>query len=308
LILQVLGCIGMVMGFFFLFNIQIEDFSGNLFNRLFFKSQSIREEIMEETQRKKKGYLRREIEEVKTILKTTGREERFSVICTLSLLLAVLGAVIAALLGNMFLIPVAAAGCIFIPLWYVKLTAIHVKNAISEELETALSIITTAYLRSEDIVTSIEDNLLYLNPPVKNIFQEFVSRIILIDSDLEAALEELKKGIENEVFVEWVDALKACLYDRSLKTTLPPIVAKLSDMRIVNAELEYMVSEPRKEFITMVLLVFGNIPLIYFLNESWYDTLMHSIPGQVILSVITIVVLFSTAAVIQLTKPIEYRT
>ena len=155
---------------------------------------------------------------------------------------------------------------------------------------------------------SVEENLEYLNPPVKTVFADFVSRIRLIDPDLEAALEELKGKIENDVFMEWVDALKSCLYDRSLKTTLTPIVAKLSDMRIVNAELEYLVFEPRKEFITMVVLAVGNIPLLYFLNQSWYDTLMHTIPGQIMLAVTGAIIFVSTACVIKLTKPIEYRT
>ena len=155
---------------------------------------------------------------------------------------------------------------------------------------------------------SVEENLEYLNPPVKTVFADFVSRIRLIDPDLEAALEELKGKIENDVFMEWVDALKSCLYDRSLKTTLTPIVAKLSDMRIVNAELEYLVFEPRKEFITMVVLAVGNIPLLYFLNQSWYDTLMHTIPGQIMLAVTGTIIFVSTACVIKLTKPIEYRT
>ena len=74
---------------------------------------------------------------------------------------------------------------------------------MSAELETALSIITTAYLRSEDILTSVEENLEYLNPPVKNIFQDFVSRIRLIDPDLEAALDELRTRIADDVFKEW---------------------------------------------------------------------------------------------------------
>ena len=155
---------------------------------------------------------------------------------------------------------------------------------------------------------SVEENLEYLNPPVKTVFADFVSRIRLIDPDLEAALEELKGKIENDVFMEWVDALKSCLYDRSLKTTLTPIVVKLSDMRIVNAELEYLVFEPRKEFITMVVLAVGNIPLLYFLNQSWYDTLMHTIPGQIMLAVTGAIIFVSTACVIKLTKPIEYRT
>ena len=308
LTLQVMACLGIIIGSFLVFRIGLHDFTGNIFNRLLNGPKGIREEILEETKQKKKSFFRREIEEVQEILKSTDREEMFPLLCTVSLLLFAAGAAGAAMIGNFFLVPVAAAGFMFVPFWYIKLTASHLKKDVSAELETALSIITTAYLRSEDILTSVEENLEYLNPPVKNVFQDFVSRIRLIDSDLESALEDLKGKIANDVFEEWVDALKACLYDRSLKTTLTPIVAKLSDMRIVNAELEYLVFEPRKEYITMVLLVVGNIPLLYFLNQSWYDTLMHTIPGQIMLSITGIIIFVSAAYVVKLTKPIEYRS
>ena len=59
--------------------------------------------------------------------------------------------------------------------------------------------------------------------------------------------------------------------DRGLKTILTPIVAKLSDMRIVNGELENMVFEPRKEFIIMQVLVVGNNPCCTFLNRDWFQ-------------------------------------
>ena len=308
LTLQVMACLGIIIGSFLVFRIGLHDFTGNIFNRLLNGPKGIREEILEETKQKKKSFFRREIEEVQEILKSTDREEMFPLLCTVSLLLFAAGAAGAAMIGNFFLVPVAAAGFMFVPFWYIKLTASHFKKDVSAELETALSIITTAYLRSEDILTSVEENLEYLNPPVKNVFQDFVSRIRLIDSDLESALEDLKGKIANDVFEEWVDALKACLYDRSLKTTLTPIVAKLSDMRIVNAELEYLVFEPRKEYITMVLLVVGNIPLLYFLNQAWYDTLMHTIPGQIMLSITGIIIFVSAAYVVKLTKPIEYRS
>lgn len=308
LTLQVMACIGIVTGTFLLFKISLNDFTGNIFKRLLNGPKGIRDEILEETRRKKKSHLRREIEEVQGILAATDREDMFPFLCTASLLLFTAGAAAAAVIGNFFLVPVAAAGLMFVPFWYIKLTASHFRKDVSAELETALSIITTAYLRSEDILTSVEENLEYLNPPVKNVFLDFVSRIRLIDPDLEEALEDLKGKIANDVFEEWVDALKACLYDRSLKTTLTPIVAKLSDMRIVNAELEYLVFEPRKEFITMAVLVVGNIPLLYFLNRSWYDTLMHTIPGQIMLSITGIVIFVSAAHVVRLTKPIEYRS
>ena len=294
--MQVVACLGIMAGCFLLFGISLTDFTGNIFTKLLDGPKGIREEILEQTQRKKKSFFRREIEEVQSILKATDRENTFPLLCTVSLLLFAAGAAGAAMLGNFFLVPVLAVGFMFLPFWYIKLTASHFKKDVSAELETALSIITTAYIRSEDILTSVEENLEYLNPPVKNIFQDFVSRIRLIDPDLEAALDELRNRISDDVFREWVDALKACLYDRSLKTTLTPIVAKLSDMRIVNAELEYMVMEPRKEFITMVVLVVGNIPLLYFLNQDWYHTLMHTVVGSVFLLIIPALYIFPLAA------------
>ena len=76
-------------------------------------------------------------------------------------------------------------------------------------------------------------------------------------------------------------------------------------MRVVNAELENMVFEPRKEFIVMQVLVIGNIPLLHFLNQDWYH-LAHTI-GAIILTICAAVMFVSTAFVIKLTQPIEYR-
>lgn len=84
-------------------------------------------------------------------------------------------------------------------------------------------------------------------------------------------------------------------------------MAKLSDMRLVNAELEYMVYEPRKEFITMVVLVVANVPLLSFLNRDWYQTLMTTDVGKILLSITAAAIFFSAARVVRLTKPIEYR-
>ena len=59
------------------------------------------------------------------------------------LLLFAVGAGIAIVLNNLLLVPVLAMGMMFLPFWYIKLTAGHYKKDIAAELETALSIITT---------------------------------------------------------------------------------------------------------------------------------------------------------------------
>ena len=301
------ACIGMITGFFMLIGLSPQEFTASVFARLTDKPRAIRDEVGEFTRRKKRSYLRREIAEVQAILKVTGREKRFPMLCALSLALFAAGASIAIMLGNLFLIPVMAVGLMLLPFWYVRLTQSNYKKNISAELETALSIITTAYLRNEDILTAVEENITYLNPPVLSVFRGFLSRVKLVDPDITAALHDLKAHIENPVFHEWCDALIACQHDRSLKTTLTPIVTKLSDMRVVNGELENLVFEPRKEFIIMQVLVVGNIPLMYFLNPDWYHTLMHTPLGQIILTICAAVIFVSTAFVIKLTQPIEYR-
>ena len=274
--IQLIACIGMVTGFFILLRLSPMEFTDGVFRRLTSRPKSLKDEINELTHRKKKSFLRREIADTQNILKMTGREAKFPAICAMSLLLFVVGASAAIMLGNFFLVPVLAVGMMFVPFWFIKLTASYYKKNIAAELETALSIITTAYLRNEDIQTAVEENLEYLNPPVKSVFAEFLARIQLVDPDVDAALQDMGTKIDNAVFREWVAALLACQHDRGLKTILTPIVAKLSDMRIVNGELENMVFEPRKEFIIMQVLVVGNIPLLYFLNRDWFNTLMHT--------------------------------
>lgn len=303
----IVACVGLTAGFFMLFGISPMEFTEGIFSRILAKPNSIKSQINEATRRKKPNLLRREITEAQEILRLTNRTQMFGILCACSLGLAAAGICISAAIGNLFLAPVLAIGLMFVPFWYVKTTATNYKKAISSELETALSMITTAYLRNEDIITSIKENVHYLNAPVKSVFENFISRIKLSNPDLTAAILDMKQHIDNEVFHEWCDSLILCQNYRSLKSTLTPIVNKLSDMRVVNADLEYMVTGPRKEFITMALLVIGNIPLLYMLNKAWYNSLMNTIPGQIILAVSAVGIFVAAAIVIKLTKPIEYK-
>lgn len=305
--IQLLACAGLIVGAFLLLGLKPVEFTDNLFAFLLRPKGSIREDIKSSTGRRKVGPLRREIREAQDVLEMTGRSSRFSLMCAVSLTMFCLGGSLAILLGNFFMAPVLAVGFMFVPFWYVKLTANHYKRDIASELETALSVVTTAYLRTEDIVTAVEENIAYLNPPVSKVFKDFLMQIKLVNPDVEAAIKTMRSRIDNEVFREWCDAVCDCQHDRSLKTTLTPIVAKLSDMRNVNAELEYMIVEPRKEFLIMVIFVIGNIPLMYLLNKDWYHVLMHTPLGQIILAVTAAVIFVSAGFVVKLTRPIEYR-
>ena len=303
LTLRIFAFMALMVGAFRLLDIRFTD----LFRDFINKPQSIRTQIDEATNRKKKRFIVRQIEEVSEIMRLTDREDKIPVVFIACMVFAIAGTIIASLFDNVFLIPVLGIGMMCLPVWYVKLTASHFKKDISEELETALSVISSAYIRNEDIVTAVEENVHYLNPPIKNVFTDFLVQLKLIDSDVVKAIEGLKTKIDNDVFHEWCDALIQCQSDRNLKSTLTPIVTKLSDVRTVNTELELMLAEPRKEFIIMALLVVATIPILYFLNKEWYEILMHTGIGKIVLAFDFAAIFICGAFVVKLTRPIEFR-
>lgn len=305
--IQLIACIGMIAGFFMVLNLSPRELSDSIFSQLTAAPGSIRADINESTRRKKAGFFRREIAEAQAVLAASGREGKFPMVCMTSLGLFALGACFAILAGNAFLVPVLAIGMMLTPFWYIKLTDGNFKKDVAAELETGLSVITTAYLRTENFQQAVEENVKYLHHPVQGVFQHFLTRIKHIDPDMDAALHDLKYAIDSEVWQEWCDAVMACQADRSLKSTLTPIVTKLSDMRMVNGELKNLVFGPRKEFITMAILVLINIPLVRFINTDWYHTLTGTIPGQLVIAICIATVFVSFAFVVKLTQPIEYR-
>lgn len=120
-----------------------------------------------------KGFFNQDYE-LKQILKGTGRADRYEAIKRLSLILFAVGAVLALLIGNVYMVPILGIGFSLIPIWYLRSTAASYKKHLNEELETAISIITTSYLRTEDLIRSVKENLPYINEPVKANFEAFV--------------------------------------------------------------------------------------------------------------------------------------
>lgn len=269
--------------------------------------QTLRDKVLIAKGKKKSRKLTNEILHIRDALDATGKGKQFTLACAASILLLIAGCIVAVIIDNYFLIPVLAVALASLPFFYIKNTISAYDRHVKEEMETALSIITTSYIRSDDILGAVQENITYLKPPVRGIFQSFVGDAVMISSDLKTALRNLKEKISDAVFEEWCDTLMACQDDRTLKDTLLPIVGKLTDVRIVNNELKTMLSEVKKEYWMMVCLVIGNIPLLYMLNEAWYKSLMFTVAGKIVLAICGVVILITAAFMMKYTKPIEYK-
>lgn len=275
--------------------------------RLSSPKQTLREKVLIAKGRKKSRKLTSELNRIRDALSITGNENRFAVVCAASLFLMIVGCVLAVAIDNVFLIPVLALAFALLPFGYAKRTIKYYENHIQEELETTLSIITTSYIRSDDIVTAVKENLTYLKPPVKDIFAGFLAENTMISANIKESIKHLREKINNSIFQEWCDTLTACQDDRTLKETLMPIVAKLTDVRLANGEIKATLSAARTEYYMMAGMVIANIPLLYVLNKDWYYALMYTVPGKLILAVCGMAILVTYLFMNRYTKPIEYR-
>lgn len=158
----------LVSGLLTLFNVRFNDFLHVL---AISGKSTLQDDVDVLLGKPAKGFFNRETLEVEQLLKATGREGRFAMVKRISILLFALGAVLALLMDNPFLIPTLGAGFAFAPVWYLRSTAVAYKKHLNEELETAISVITTSYLRSGDLLKAVKENIPYLNPPVRLILR-----------------------------------------------------------------------------------------------------------------------------------------
>lgn len=256
---------------------------------------------------KKKKSLGSKLAYTQTALAAMGQENKFALVCCASLVLFAAGAVVAVLIDNVFLLPALSVAFALIPFIYVRNSLSQYEKHIKTDLETTLSTITTSYIRNEDIILAVRENLDYIKPPLRACFNAFIGDAVAVSSSVKQALRNLKEKVDDDIFREWCDALIRCQDDRALVDTLHPIVAKLTDVRVVNSELSTMMAAVRTEYYTMVGLVVGNIPLLYVLNKDWFHTLIYETPGKIVLGVCGAVIIVTYMFLLKFTKPVEYK-
>lgn len=304
-ILTILAIILVAAGVALLLNLTPEQITDDIL-KITSPEQTLRDKARIAQGKKKSRKISELLNNIQKALAETGHGTKFAFICAASLVLMVVGFILAVAIDNMFLAPIFATACCLIPFLYAKSITNYYEKHIELELETTLSMISTSYVRSENIVRAVEENLLYIRPPLNEIFRSFVGETKLINSDIKGALLRLRSRIHNDIYQEWCDALIQCQDDRTMKDTLYPIVSKLTDVRIVNNELSTLLQSVRIEYWSMVGLVICNIPLLYVLNKDWYHTLMHTMAGKIVLAICGLTILITAGFMMKFTKPIKY--
>lgn len=272
------------------------------------KSLVLRKRIEKTTKIRRRSAIERMIRETTEVLRITGKMKQWNLTVTVSIVLGILGLLISVMLGNALLFFVLPLGLSMLPLLFVQISARQYLAEVTAELETALSLITTSYLRTDTtILRAIEENVPILTEPVKSMFEHFLGKTRLVHADTSRALSELKDSFDDEVFHEWVDMLIQCQRDRTLKEELPLITGKLADMRMVAKDMEILLLPPLREYLSMLLLVLLLPALLFFMNRDWLSVLTETTFGHSLIAMMLAVIFFTSYRVAQQLRPVRYR-
>ena len=294
-------------GLFRLFGVEITGMREEIASIFARQEYTLKRKILIAKGKKKENKFIKLINDTKKLLILTNRYEKFEVICFSAVVGSVGAVVFSFAIGNPYLAIPLSVSVLVAPFIYVKFSTGRLEKKISEELETALSIITNSYIRNENIILAIEENINYMNEPVKGVFQSFLNECNYINPDIKSNLVTLRGRLSDSVFVEYCNALRQCQNDITLKSTLYGIVKKLSNIRIVTARLDGLIYAPVKEFFMMVTIYLVNLPAFYLLNKDWYRIVTDTTTGHIMVAVSAGIIVFATLNVLRLTRPITYR-
>lgn len=199
----------------------------------------------------------------------------------------------------------AATGVIMLPVPYIilKIRARWYKRNQEELLENSMNLITNSYLSCNDIIKSINENLDKLDIPKP--FEEFITDVTLIDSNIKRALLKLEIKINNRYFSEWINVL-VLAQEKSgdYRFILPAVVQSMNDAKRLQIETDTVMMAVWKEYFTSILLSFSIIPLLRWSNEVWFEILVGSVTGKLLILLMLLLTLISAFITLKINKPL----
>ena len=267
--------------------------------------QTLYAQVTELRRKRRNRSVFRTLAHFRDALAWVGEEKRFPRTVWCSVVLCLCGIPVAVLLENLFLTPSLCVGLGLFPFLLVRRYIRIADRRMEQELETTLSVITSTYLRTDDLVGAVEENLNYLKSPLRELFVSFCGDVRAVSASVPACLERLKHRTDSVVFREWIDVLIDCQRDRTLKDTLMPIVLRLTDVRMIRGEVRTVMAGARGEYFAMVGMVLANLPLLWLLNRDWYAALVDTVQGKLVLGICGAVILITGMLMDRYTTPLR---
>lgn len=230
------------------------------------------------TEEKKKSKFAVFATNIMTALETMNQVGSLYWLILLSFLLIIVGAFAGITFGNVWLSLVFGGLLASIPFIYVRMQYIEYKALLLDELETGLSVITSSIERLDNVVGGFEENIRFIQKPLKTIFEQFIYSVNHSVA-LNKAIDTMKEKVNNKVFNDWCDTLKLVSSDRNMKSALRPIVNRITDIKVASLEAKNILSEASGEFVGVMVLSVIFMFISYIAAPAGFSAMGFPLPS-----------------------------
>lgn len=257
--------------------------------------------------RQRVNFWSKNFEQARKVLMTTNQQSKVKLLNSLCVVFFFAGAGLALLSQNILLLPVLSVGLTLIPMWYIKYNEYHYINRLSNELEVALSVITTSYIRTDNLIQSIDENLKYIDSPVKEVFAGFLNEVNYVNANVASAIAKMKLSFANSIYHEWCDTMLLCQDDRELKHSLQPIVDQFRDNKELQQSMETILLKPTRDFRNLIVTELAIFILLYLLNNELLNIsiLLETLGGKALVTAYSAALFWGMNKAVNLSQPIN---
>lgn len=239
------------------------------------------------------------------ILNATGEESKLKTMRVVSLTCGAAGVFVSVYVGSWALAPILGVGFALLPMWLLKFKAYRYNVSVMNELSVVLSMVTNSYVRCENMVKAVEENIVYMNHPVKAHFESFVYQCTYVNSNVSANIQALRQEMDNAVFRLWCDCLVICQSDINQKSSLNAVVEQFTTDRELLNLLSAEITKPVQIFAIVAAITFTAFPLTSLMGTQFgignaLDILFGTLVGQCVVVGYAIVLFFGINRAIDL--------
>lgn len=257
-------------------------------------------------QKKHRFFIAAEIASAKELLKETKKEKGYTRMIVSCIVLAVIGAGAAVFgLRNILAAPFLAVVGMLIPIWRQKIYKNKYEKYVDVQLESAVSLITTSYLRQNNIIEAVKENIPSIDDVVREPFERFVAETA-INPDVTDCIKNLQSSIKNSIFYDWCDVLIKTYENSEVKENLVVIAKKFSTVRIMQSELDAETVNILSDYIILILMNIAIYPLVWIVNRTWFAMYLNTVAGNICVVISCIVIIYAVAKVISLLRPVKF--
>ena len=301
--LKVVGAILIIAGLFFIFRVDAVVFL-DLLTKPFQKRQAMKNRV-NRIKGKEPGAIQRQINNIKEMLDSANMGGNIRRYQLTAIMLAVVGFLIGTAIDNILAAIVLAFGLAMIPIFIIQIrTGEYIRN-LNESVETALSVVTSAYVQSGDLIDAVKTSLRAIPSPMDDIFKRFLVDVELINSNVVQALYNMSDRVDRRYFKDWCSVAIQSQSDRELRYAMPGIVERLSEYRQVQLETDTAMRRMYMEYGLIVGIIFVSVPVMGLLMPDWINALLYTLVGKITLAVVLLTIFLCTIGVVQSNKSID---